>query len=154
MSLDILRRSGGWCVELVVPIKTAMDKQIDHAIRWAEGRYASSLALLAEMCDVSENLLRELTTEDFDRVMLAYYNVVPQTIRRDFENGVRPLATPEEMQTPEERIPVPDPIDPRFPKVEGPVTRANPPTPAPPPPVKPAAEGMDFEPPVQMRQVS
>lgn len=163
MSLDILRKSGGWCVELQLPLKTAAGKEIsqieirrpraDNAIRWNERRYASTLALLSELCDVPENLLRELTTEDFDRVMLAFYNVVPKTIQTDFAGGMLPLATPEEeSRAAPDWAPPPDQQDPRFPKVEGPVQRM--PQPARPAPTPLEEEqGMSLEPAAQLKRV-
>jgi hypothetical protein len=96
----------------------------DHIIRWAQWRIPSTLALLAELSDIPEKTLRQLTSSDFDRVMLAMINVLPPLIKADWEQGQRPMATPEEELPEAERgVPPPDPLDPRFPAAEGPVRR-------------------------------
>src|SRR4029077_17426134 len=96
----------------------------DHMIRWAQQKIPSSLALLSELCDVPEKLLRKLPSTDFDRVIMAFVHLMPTIIKQDWEAGNRPLATPEEELPPQEQyVPPPDQLDPRFPAVDGPVQR-------------------------------
>jgi hypothetical protein len=129
MTLDILRRSGGWAVELAVPIKHA-GRQIDvieirppdmqHIVRWGRGQIPSSMALLAELSGVPEMALRSITYPDADRVLLALFNVVPQQMKNDFTSGKAPLATPEELMPEDEPgTRAVDQDDPRFPMADG-----------------------------------
>jgi len=144
MTLDILRKSGGWCVELQQPLKfngrefpavEIRPPTADHLIRWGQGRIASTLALLSELCDMPERLLRQLPAGDFDRVIMALVNVVPSVIKSDLQEGIRPLATPDEVLPESEHLPVNDQIDPRFPAHDGPIHRLHDaPRPTPPPP--------------------
>jgi Phage tail assembly chaperone proteins, E, or 41 or 14 len=142
MTLDILRRTGGWCVELQYPLKhhsgdiTSIEIRpptADHVIRWGSYEIESMLALLSRLCDLPENLLRQLPTADFDRVMFAFMNVVGPSIKADIEGGKRSLATADAELPESERVPVPDQKDPRFPAIDGPVVRLAEKKPAPPP---------------------
>jgi hypothetical protein len=151
MAGDILRKTGGWTVELNQPLKgygreyTEIDIRpatADHVIRWAEQRIPSTFALLSELCNVPEKTLRQLITVDFDRVMMAFLAVMPPLIKADWDAGARPLATPEEQLPEVERyVPPPDQLDPRFPAVAGPVRRLQPKPPEPPPPDDVLPEG-------------
>jgi hypothetical protein len=134
MTLDILRRTGGWCVELQQPLKshtgeiTAIEIRPPTAeivIRWGNYEIESMLALLSRLCDLPERVLRQLPTADFDRVMFAFMNTVGSSIKADIEEGKRPLATPDElMPEPEKMVPAVDQRDPRFPDPgSGPVVR-------------------------------
>jgi hypothetical protein len=167
MPLDILRRTGGWCVELVVPIRQG-DRTIEQIeikppsiktlTRWQRGQIPSSMALLAELSGISEALLVNITYPDADRVLLALFNIVPQAIKASFTDGDRPLASPEEA------APAPEPgqrpladDDPRFPAADGPVVPLSPPPPPqmPPQPIPPQ-DGLGFkmDAPDVMRRVS
>ena len=119
------------------PLKLGPSKEIsqleirpttaDQMIRWGQGKIPSTLALLSELCDVPEKVLRQLPSGDFDRVMMALINIMPAVMKADFEQGHRPLATPEEdLPAQEQLVPAPDQIDPRFPAVDGPVVRMPP----------------------------
>jgi hypothetical protein len=131
MTLDILRKAGGWCVELAVPIKNGVRDvdaieikapSIRTLTRWQRGEITSSMALLAELSGIPETALESITYPDADRVLLALFNVVPQPIRQDFSNGTRPLTTPvEEMGEPVPGTRPVAPDDPRFPKHDGPI---------------------------------
>jgi hypothetical protein len=134
VTLDILRKTGGWCVELQQPLKLGPNHEIaqieirpstaDHMIRWVQEKIPSTLALLSELCDVPERALRQLPSHDFDRVMLAFHNILPAAIRQDWTDGTRPLATPEEdIPVQQAMVPGTDQLDPRFPAAEGPVVR-------------------------------
>jgi len=166
MTLDILRKTGGWCVELGQPLKVSPSKEItaieirpttaDQMIRWGQQRIPSTLALLSELCDVPEKVLRQLPSADFDRVMMALINIMPGVMKADFEQGARPLATPEEdLPQQEAHVPAPDQIDPRYPAADGPVVRM-PPGPILQPPNKTAddeAAQMNVRPPMAARPV-
>jgi hypothetical protein len=170
MAIDILRKTGGWMVELVVPIRHGA-KTIDTIeikaptigvlTRWQRGDIASSMALLAELSDIPESILSTITYPDADRVLMALFNAVPKPIQTDFTNGNRPLATP-----PDE-APAPAPgsrplavDDPRFPQHEGTLSKPDQPVPvpapAPPPAPAPAAEsgiGIAMDGPPMIRKV-
>jgi hypothetical protein len=127
-----IKRNGGWTVELSDPIGKVDQLDIkptslDHTIRWARREIPSVLALLAELTGVKESELKKLTGQDSDRVFIAFSFIVPQQIKKDFEEGTRPLATPvEEMtgaQQYEQIDSQVDELDPRFPKVDGDVQR-------------------------------
>ena len=163
MSLDILRKTGGWCVELQQPLvghgKTHTAVEIrpctaDHVIRWGQWQIPSQLALLAELCDIPEKVLRQLPNYDFERVMLAFANLIPVLIRKDFDEGTRPLASPEEdLPVVERGVPPPDQVDPRFPAHDGPIVRMQPkPMPEPPSPDD-GSGGMNVEAPPTMQAV-
>jgi hypothetical protein len=167
MPLDILRRTGGWCVELIVPIKQG-DRTIEQVeikppsiktlTRWQRGQIPSTMALLSELCGISEALLVNITYPDADRVLLALFNIVPQAIKSDFTEGQRPLASMDEEE------PVPEPgarplaeDDPRFPQHDGPVVPLSPPPPPnmPPQPIPPQEGiGIKMDAPDVMRRVS
>ena len=131
MTLDILRKTGGWCVELQFPLKhhagevTAIEIRpatADTLIRWRD-EIPSILALMSMQCDLPESVLRQLPAADFDRVMFAFINCMPPTIRTDLEQAVKPLATPLGELMESDRVPAPDQLDPRFPATTGPVQR-------------------------------
>jgi hypothetical protein len=146
-----MRKHGGWCVELVHPLKhqgadiAAIEirrPNADQVIRWRQGHYASILAFVSQLCGVSERLLRQLDSDDFDRIIFAFMNCMPPAIKDDLESSGKPLATPDEELSRIEPAPVPDQRDPRFPAVDGPVVRL---AEKKPPPEEPPA--MDFSPP-------
>ena len=141
MTLDILRRTGGWCIELQQPLKyrsgdiTAIEIRpltADLIIRWSNFEITSMFALLSRMCDLPEKLLRQLPQQDFERVMTAFMIAVGPNIKAECEAGKRSLATPEEEMPEEESVPVPDQIDPRFPVTNSPVVRLKENKPSPP----------------------
>jgi hypothetical protein len=157
MSLEILRKTGGWCIELQQPLKTYNGEMAaieirppsaDHVIRWAAYEIPSILALLSDLCGVTEKQLRQLSAQDFERVYFALRYVVPSSIRVDIEENKRVLATPEEDIPEDQSIPPPDQSDPRFPDPGGPVVRLTErkPPPSPPPPL-PEDQPMNFAPP-------
>jgi hypothetical protein len=74
MTLDLLRRTGGWCVELRQPLVTHSGEvsaieirppTADMMIRWNAYEITSSLALLSRLCDLPEKVLRQLGADDF-----------------------------------------------------------------------------------------
>jgi hypothetical protein len=117
-----LRTRGGEVAEVEIRRPNA-----DAMIRWARWDIPSSLALLAELCGLPEKVIRQLPLDDFERVMFAFRQVVGPAILQDIEDGKRPLASEEEeLPEGEQGVPPPDPIDPRFPAVDGPVRRLQP----------------------------
>jgi hypothetical protein len=132
MTIDILRRHGGWCIELQYPLHshtgeiTAIEIRrptADVIIRWGDRQIHSTLGLLTELCGVPENVLRQLPSDDFDRVLFALLNILPGSLKSELQEGGRPLATPDELLPVSAQIPPPDQLDPRFPAVNGPVQR-------------------------------
>lgn len=101
----------------------------DMIIRCKEQLLPSKLAMLAELCNIPEQQLRQLQGADVDRVMIAFMNVLPPTLQADVQNPEFPLSTPNIQTTGpigivrNEDTFADDPIDPRFPKVDGPVNR-------------------------------
>lgn len=163
MPSNTLKRDGSWIVELLVPLKhndkevaeiTIQSPGFEHVIRWGRGEIPSTLALLAELCDLPEKLLRTIKYPDVDRVMLAFTAMMPPMIQADFQKGEKPLASEEE-ELPADAPPVVDQIDPRFPNVAGPVRRFQ----TPPPPIKGAepqeteGSGIGIDPPETMKAV-
>lgn len=130
-----LKRDGGWTVELMNPVAGVEQLDIrplnlEHTIRWARAEIPSVLALLEDLTGVKENILIQLNGPDIERVLMAFALMVPSSIKGDFDNGRRPLATPIEAMSDEQReeyvynkLDQNDPEDPRFPKVDGLVRR-------------------------------
>jgi hypothetical protein len=126
---NTLKRDGSWIVELLAPLKNngkdvlevvIKPPGLEHVIRWGQGDIPSTLALLAELCDLPEKMLRTITYPDVDRVMLAFTAMMPSMIQQDFQQGKRPLASDVD------DLPAgaaDDQTDPRFPHVEGPMKR-------------------------------
>jgi hypothetical protein len=132
MTIDILRKTGGWCIELQQPLKrhggdlTVIEIRkptADIVIRWSSYGIVSVLALLSELCGLPEKTLRQLPSDDFDRVFFALLHTVPAVMKGEIEEGKRALATADEDLPPDQQVPPPDPIDPRFPVAAGPVVR-------------------------------
>ena len=136
-----------------------MAPSLDHTIRWTQGEIPSVLALLAELTGINEKKLKQLSGADTDRVLVAFSILVPIQIKEDFQNGKRPLATPAEVMTEEQRYSEiaddNDPENPLFPRIDGPMVRykEKPQAPAPAPPPEPERAGMDVNPPEAMRRV-
>jgi hypothetical protein len=131
MPSNTLKRDGSWVVELLMPIKDNQNRDIneitisspgfEHVIRWGTQEIPSTLALLSELTGLPEKMLRTITYPDVDRVMLAFTAILPPAIKADFAKGARPFATAMDELPP--GPPLNDPIDPRYPRVDGPVQR-------------------------------
>lgn len=154
-----MKRNGGWTIELANPIGglsvvELQPLQLDHTIRWARHDIPSVLALIAELSGVKEKQLKQLTGGDIDRIFIAFSFIASGTIKSDFDQGKRPLSTPLDLMSEEDRyaeLDENDPIDPRFPKVDEPVKRFKD---APPEPQPPAADGgMNINPPEVLKKV-
>jgi hypothetical protein len=127
-----MRRDGGWTLELINKVASIDELvfkpvSLDHTIRWTRYEIPSVLALISELTGVKEYVLKQLTGQDSDRMFVAFSFIAPSHIKEDFEKGNRPLATPKEVMTDaqkyEEVDSQVDEVDPRFPKVDGPVKR-------------------------------
>ena len=161
MDHTTLKRDGGWTVELINPLEERIKElnirppTLDHTIRWGQGKIWSVLALLSDLTGVPEPLLRRLSGADSDRVLTAFSLLAPPLIKDDFQNGRRPLATPDEQKTDkqlyEDQSLDNDPDDPRFPRVEGTLKRFK--EPEQPPQPQPDSGGMNVNPPEVMRRV-
>jgi hypothetical protein len=128
------RRDGSWVVELAIPLQHA-GKQLDELrlkplsmgqlVRWNNEQIPSVMALMAELTDLPELLLRQITFPDVDRVMLVFASMMPPVIQQAMTNGSRPMATPDQLlpQGYTADTQVVDQSDPRFPHVDGPVRR-------------------------------
>ncbi len=89
-------KTGGRTVHLLIPFEV-MGKKIEtisfapvrfgHTMRWAEGDWKSSFALLVELAGVDEAVIRELRYPDADRVMEVFLGMLPTDIREDISNG-------------------------------------------------------------------
>jgi hypothetical protein len=64
--------------------------QLDHLMRWRDGQIESSLSLLAQLTGLSELELRQITFPDAERLLNAFLEVLPSTIRDDIESGRNP----------------------------------------------------------------
>lgn len=161
-----MKRSSVWIVELYTPLKHG-GKDItevvinpagfETVIRWGRDEIPSTMALLAEQTGLPERLLRTITYPDVDRLMLAFTAAMPPSIQADFNAGKKQFATDDDELPQDEEVN--DQVDPRFPKVDGPVVRmtqpektAVTPTPAPDLPVRDGS-GLSAAPPETMRAV-
>jgi hypothetical protein len=104
-------RKGGRSVELLMPFEH-LGKTIDvihlkpvlfdHTLRWQQGEFASSLALLAALTGERETTLRLLRYPDADRVLATMFDMLPAAIQADINTGQiprgegRPAAQPDE----------------------------------------------------------
>jgi|HubBroStandDraft_3_1064219.scaffolds.fasta_scaffold14641_2 hypothetical protein len=104
-------RKGGRSVELLIPFEH-MGKTVDvihvkpilfdHTLRWQQGEFATSLALLAVLTGERETTLRMLRYPDADRVLATMFDMLPAAIQADINtgqiprgpNGARPAAPP------------------------------------------------------------
>lgn len=94
-------RLGGRNIELLIPFEHQGRKievihlkaiMFDHTLRWQQGAFASSLALLAALSGENETTLRMIRYPDVDRVLGAMMEMLPEVIRTDITNGVIPKA--------------------------------------------------------------
>lgn len=153
-----MRNDGTFVVELYTSLKY-QNRDIDHiiiqapryehSIRWNRGEIPSGFALLAELCNLPERLLRQVANPDIDRITFALF-AQAKFAQTDVFEGKIPLATPDEQLPETEEVKMVDQVDPRFPHFDGPIQRF--PTPpvtqvpgaapasAPPPPPGPAPE--------------
>jgi hypothetical protein len=109
----VSNKLGGRTVQLFIPFehggKTIFEIVLSpfrfgDTLRWGEGEFPTSLALLTELAGVDEAVIRDLRYPDVDRVMSAFIDMLPQDLRDDIANGRVPVkrgqATPAEPATP------------------------------------------------------
>ncbi|PWT74796.1 MAG: hypothetical protein C5B60_06265 [Chloroflexi bacterium] len=162
-----MKKSGTWLVELNRPLmhrgKEIAQLEIkppnwDQQIRLAEQKIVSMLGLLAEMCGLPEQLLREMTYPDVDRVMLAFHSCLPPIMQQEFQQQRHALATPTEQLPEPADVGVSDQDDPRFPKMEGTVKKFEQPPqinfPEKPEKKKDSGTGINIDAPGDMRPVN
>ena len=92
-------RKGGRSVELLMPFEH-LGKTVDvihikpvlfdHTLRWQQGEFTSSLALLAALTGERETTLRLLRYPDADRVLAAMFDMLPAAIQADINAGQIP----------------------------------------------------------------
>ena len=82
-------KNGGRRVELFAPFKTSgrlieaieiAPIKLDHVIRWDERKFPNQIALLAELTGLPEISLRQMTYPDVDRVLTAFWGMLPPAI--------------------------------------------------------------------------
>lgn len=64
---------------------------LDHTLRWNEGKFTNSLALLADLSGMPEILLRQIRYPDVDRVFSEFLMHVPGHVRDAINAGEIPL---------------------------------------------------------------
>jgi hypothetical protein len=92
-------RKGGRSVELLIPFEH-LGKTVDvihlkpvlfdHTLRWQQGEFPSSLALLAVLTGERETTLRLLRYPDADRVLATMFDMLPSAIQADINAGQIP----------------------------------------------------------------
>jgi hypothetical protein len=126
-----MRNDGTFVVELYTPLKhqnreieyiVIQAPRYEHSIRWNRGEIPSGFALLAELTNLPERLLRQVTNPDIDRITFALF-AQAKFAQTDVFEGKIPLATPDEQLPEDMETPIVDQVDPRFPHVEGPIKR-------------------------------
>ncbi|MDB5177591.1 MAG: hypothetical protein JWN75_1259 [Candidatus Saccharibacteria bacterium] len=62
----------------------------DHDLKWQEGKYQTSLALIVDLSGLSEKVLRQLRYPDVSRVMTEFMSLIPEHISNDIRAGAVP----------------------------------------------------------------
>jgi len=97
-------KTGGRTIELFIPFEldgktvdriTLSPFRFGDMLRWTEGEFKNSFALLVEMSGVSEGVIRNLRYPDADRMMEAFLAMLPNDLRDDIANGRIPVASGE-----------------------------------------------------------
>jgi hypothetical protein len=97
--------TGGRAVALFIPFEHVGKKVdiivikpwlLDHTLRWHEGRFQTIMEALSELTGMAEAALRQLRYPDADRVMGAFFQMMPDDIRAAVGRGEfpTPLAQP------------------------------------------------------------
>jgi hypothetical protein len=97
-------KNGGRRVDLFAPFNssgksiTAVEiapVKLDHVIRWDERKFTSQLQLLSELSGLPEMTLRQMTYPDVDRVLTAFWGMLPPAILNNLNLvSASPLAPP------------------------------------------------------------
>ena len=91
---------GGRTIELFIPFHhggklveriTLAPFRYGDTLRWGEGDFQTSFALLAELAGVDESVIREIRYPDANRVITAFISMLPQDIQEDIANGRIPV---------------------------------------------------------------
>jgi hypothetical protein len=117
-------RKGGRSVELLIPFEH-LGKTVDvihlkpvlfdHTLRWQQGEFSSSLALLAALTGERETTLRLLRYPDADRVLATMFDMLPAAIQADINTGQIPRGDNRPPARPDEAI-EPAPVEPEEPE--------------------------------------
>lgn len=87
---------GGRSIELYLPFEhdgkqiTKVEFQpitLGHMLAWQEGEYKSSMTLMTQLAKMDDFAMRLLRIPDADRVMSAFMDMLPATMRDDVQNG-------------------------------------------------------------------
>ena len=102
---------GGRTVDLFIPFDHNGKKverialaafRFGDTLRWTDGDFPTSLALLVELAGVDETVIRSLRYPDADRVMEAFLAQLPADLRDDIANGRIPAKQQENPAPPSE----------------------------------------------------
>lgn len=115
----VYKKTGGRTVELLIPFEhlgkqyaeiTIKPVMFDHTLRWQQGEFRSSLALLAALVGEPESTLRMLRYPDVERVMSCMFDMLPENIRADISTGQipMPVAPPAAIAPVQAATPVPE----------------------------------------------
>ena len=108
--------------------------KLRQRLKWRQGGYASALALLADMSNLTEEQLGEIDYPDVDRVFDAFMGMLTSDVRQDIIDGKVPIApgleVPAEPQFVSPYPEVPWPAEPDAPEQE-PISEPVPEEPAP-----------------------
>lgn len=106
-------KRGGRVIELYIPFEVS-GKKIDtvtlapfeygHVVRWQQGYYKGQSALLGELSGLDEVVLYKIRYPDIDRVLMAFFEMMPAEIRDNMLNGRVPqrVAAPAPEPAPEQ----------------------------------------------------
>ena len=107
-----MRRDGSFVVELFTPLNhngkvidclIIKPTRFEHTTRWQRGEIPSALALLSELTDLPERVIRQAVYPDMDRITIALFAQARFAQADVLVNNERPFATPEELlPTPQE----------------------------------------------------
>jgi hypothetical protein len=100
--MSVYDRKGGRRVELLIPFEH-LGKTVDainlrpilfdHTLRWQQGEFRTSVALLAHLAGEPESVIKMLRYPDADRVFAVMMDMLPALIRLDIDAGQVPIAT-------------------------------------------------------------
>lgn len=95
---------GGRTIELFLPFKDAAGKDVvsitlapftlGHTLAWQAGEYKSILQLLTTLTGLPEFTVKLLRYPDADRVMTAFFSMLPPDVLGSIQEGIVPRAQP------------------------------------------------------------
>jgi hypothetical protein len=112
------RPDGSRLVTLYIPFEGVTSISLgpimfDLTLRWQEGEFANSFALLCAVINVDETVVRKIRAPDVERVLEQFMSMIPAQIRNDIMQGTVPARKiiPEPILTGDEPLaPVPPPL--------------------------------------------